>query len=73
MIADYNKNANLFERCINFIERVFPGAKDFALKGMNYGASWKVASTPFIIEENGEIIAHAGVVPMERYEVAQTS
>lgn len=64
MIADYNKDPNLFEKCITFINTIFPGAKEFALKGMHYGASWPETSIPFIIEKNDEMIAHAGVLPL---------
>jgi predicted acetyltransferase len=64
MIADYNKDRNLFEKCITFINTIFPGAKEFAIKGMQYGASWAETSIPFIIEKDNEIIAHAGVLPL---------
>lgn len=64
MIADYTKDPKLFERCINLINEAFPGCKEFALNGMKYNASWPEVSTPFIIEEHGEIIAHAGVWPI---------
>jgi len=64
MIADYAKDPILFERCINLINEVFLGCKEFALNGMKYKASWPEVSTPFIIEEQGEIIAHAGVWPI---------
>ena len=61
MIADYAKDPELFESCINLINECFPGCKEFALNAMKYGASWPEASIPFIIEEQGKIIAHAGV------------
>lgn len=64
MIADYAKDPKLFERCINLIDECFPGCKEFALNGMKYNASWPEVSRPFIIEEHGEIIAHAGVWPI---------
>lgn len=64
MISDYAKEPKLFERCINLIDAIFPGCKEFALKGMQYKASWAECSTPFIIEGQGEIIAHAGVWPI---------
>jgi predicted acetyltransferase len=64
VIANYAKEPQLFERCIHLIDAVFPGCKEFALKGMQYQASWAECSTPFIIEDQGEIIAHAGVWPI---------
>ncbi|HXH54269.1 MAG TPA: GNAT family N-acetyltransferase [Gammaproteobacteria bacterium] len=64
MIAEYAKDPELFERCINLINGIFPGCKEFALNGIKYMASWSEGSTPFIIEEQGEIIAHAGVWPI---------
>ncbi|MBI2792215.1 MAG: GNAT family N-acetyltransferase [Gammaproteobacteria bacterium] len=63
MMADYSKDKALFEKCITFIDEIFPGCKEMALRGINYGASWKECSTPFIIEHQGEVIAHAGVWP----------
>lgn len=64
MISDYSKDKNLFENCISFIDGIFPGCKEFSLKAMNYGASWPEASTPFIIEEKGKILAHVGILPL---------
>lgn len=64
MIADYTNNPQLFERCINLIDEVFPGCKEFALQGIKYKASWPDGSIPFIVEKDGEIIAHAGVWPL---------
>lgn len=64
MIADYAKDPQFFERCINLINECFPGCKELALNGMKYEASWTAASIPFIIEEQGEIIAHAGIWPI---------
>lgn len=64
MIADYTNNPKLFEQCITLIDDIFPGCKAGALTGIQYGASWREASTPFIVEEEEEIIAHAGVWPI---------
>jgi GNAT superfamily N-acetyltransferase len=64
MIANYANDPQLFDRCMNLINAVFPGCEDFARFGMKHNASWSSASTPFIIEEKGEIIAHAGVWPL---------
>jgi len=64
MIADYAKDPELFEHCINLINEVFPGCKEMALEGIKYNASWPESSTPFIIKDQGEIIAHAGVWPI---------
>ena len=64
MIADYFKSPELFDRCITLIDEVFPGCKELALKGMKYQASWSETSTPFVIEEKDEIIAHTGVWPI---------
>ena len=70
MLANYN-SPGLFERCISFIDSVFPGCKELAYKGMKYNASWaKIgvtakASTPFITEQNNEIVAHLGLIPLD--------
>lgn len=64
MLANYN-SPGLFERCISFIDTVFPGCKELAYKGMKYNASWAKASTPFITEQNNEIVAHLGLIPLD--------
>lgn len=64
MIASYADDPKLFQRCIKLIDEVFPGCKEFAKNGIKYNASWSEGSTPFIVEKNGEIIAHAGVWPL---------
>lgn len=64
MIADYSKDKALFEKCITFVDEIFPGCKQFALKGMHYGAFWSDASIPFVIEDKGKIVAHVGVLPL---------
>lgn len=64
MRANYAKDPALFPRCMDLIEEVFPGCKEFARYGEKYNASWKEASTPFIVEKKGEIIAHTGVWPI---------
>ncbi|MGE3319482.1 MAG: GNAT family N-acetyltransferase [Candidatus Berkiella sp.] len=64
MIADYNKDKSLFGNCIGFLDEIFPGCKEFALKGIQYGASWPNSSIPFIVEEQGKIVAHIGILPL---------
>lgn len=64
MIANYANNPKLFEQCIHLIDEVFPGCKECALNSEKYQASWREASTPFIVEKDGEVIAHAGVWPI---------
>jgi predicted acetyltransferase len=64
MMNDYLSDSKLFERVINTVNEVFPGSKNFALQGIQYKAAWDKTSIPFIIEEHGEIIAHAGVIPL---------
>lgn len=64
MIDNYTNNSKLFDSCLNLIDEAFPGCKEFALNGIKYNASWKEASTPFILKDKDEIIAHAGVWPI---------
>ncbi len=64
MIDNYTNNSELFDSCLNLLDESFPGCKEFALNGIKYNASWKKASTPFILKEKDEIIAHAGVWPI---------
>ncbi len=35
------------------------------MNGIKYGARWDKNSLPFIIENNGEVIAHLGVIPLD--------
>lgn len=65
MLANYATDPTLFIRCMNLIDSVFPGVKNMAITAMKYDACWDKDSTPFLIEENGEIIAHLGVIPLE--------
>lgn len=65
MIANYSDNPDLLDRCLNLMDESFPGCKKYALKGIKYGAFWDKSSTPFIIEQDGELIAHAGVWPIK--------
>lgn len=64
MIDSYDNNPKLFNDCLNLMDGAFPGCKEFALNGIKYNAFWSKASTPFIIKEEKEIIAHAGVWPL---------
>ena len=64
MIDHYDNNPELFDLCLNLLDESFPGCKEFALTGIQYHASWKKASTPFILKDKNEIIAHAGVWPI---------
>jgi len=58
MIDNYTNNYQLFDDCLNLIDEAFPGCKEFALNGIKYNACWNKASIPFLIKEEGEIIAH---------------
>lgn len=64
MIANYASHPKLFDLCLNLLDESFPGCKEFALTGIKYDACWNKASTPFIIKEKEEIVAHAGVWPI---------
>lgn len=64
MIDSYVNNPNLFDACLDLIDEAFPGCKEFALNGIKYNANWNRASTPFILKEKNEVIAHAGVWPI---------
>ncbi|MDR3668010.1 MAG: GNAT family N-acetyltransferase [Ignavibacteriaceae bacterium] len=64
MQKNYAKNPALFDRCIYLIDEIFPGCKSFAMNGMKYKATWSENSTPFIVEDKNDVIAHAGVWPI---------
>src|ERR1700730_3744815 len=65
MLANYVADPTLFERCITLIDSIFPGIKSTAMRGIHYNACWDKVSVPFIIEHQGEIIAHLGVIPFD--------
>lgn len=65
MLANYATDITLFDRCINLVDSIFPGIKNAAMTGIKYNARWDKISSPFIIEQNGEIIAHLGVIPLD--------
>jgi len=65
MLANYAVDPTLFARCIDLIDSIFPGIKKIAITGMKYHACWDKNSSPFIIEEKGEIIAHLGIIPLD--------
>lgn len=64
MQLNYANDSELFGRCINLIDEVFPGCKTFASTGMKYKASWSESSTPFVVEDKNNVIAHAGLWPI---------
>jgi len=65
MLANYANDPTLFKRCIRLIDSVFPGVENVAMTGMKYDACWDKISLPFIVEDNGEVIAHLGLIPLE--------
>lgn len=64
MQVDYAKDSALFNRAVELIDEVFPGAKKMIAYGNALGARWSEASIPFIFEKQNNIIAHLGIVPI---------
>jgi predicted GNAT family N-acyltransferase len=64
MIESYVNNPGLFTECLDLLNEAFPGCKEFALNGIKYGAYWNKVSTPFVIMENNQVVAHAGIWPI---------
>lgn len=62
MQANYLSDPNLYPSCCHLIDNVFPGAGVLFDTGISLGADLKRISTPFIIEQQGSIIAHVGVI-----------
>jgi len=58
------KDSVSFERCVNLINQVFPGAKSMIDQGTELGANWSDAYIPFVIEKKGTLVAHLGIVPL---------
>lgn len=65
MLANYATNPTLFMRCMNLMDSIFPGVKSMALTAAKYHACWDKESTPFVIEKDGEVIAHLGIMPLQ--------
>jgi predicted N-acetyltransferase YhbS len=53
-----------FKRAVILINQVFPGAKNMISQARELGANWQDASSPFVIEKKGNLIAHLGIVPL---------
>ncbi|MGE3320420.1 MAG: GNAT family N-acetyltransferase, partial [Candidatus Berkiella sp.] len=64
MQVNYAKDSALFNRVVKLINEVFPGAKQMIAYGDALGAHWSEASIPFVVEKQGNIIAHLGIVPI---------
>lgn len=65
MIADYALDSTLYEQCLTLIDSCFPGIKAEADKGRAHNAYWDKSSTPFIVRQGQEIIAHLGLLPFD--------
>lgn len=65
MIADYALDSTLYEQCLTLLDSCFPGVKAMADKGRIHNAYWDKSSTPFIVREGQEIIAHLGLLSFD--------
>lgn len=65
MIADYTLDSTLYEQCLTLLDSCFPGVKAMADKGRTHNAYWDKSSTPFIVRQGQEIIAHLGLLPFD--------
>ena len=65
MKANYLSEPNLYNECMLLMDSCFPGVKVMADKGKMHNAHWDKSSTPFIMRQNHEVIAHLGILPFE--------
>ncbi len=65
MKANYLSDPDLYNECMTLMDSCFPGVKGMADKGREHNAYWDKSSTPFIMRQNHDVIAHLGILPFE--------
>lgn len=68
----YRFDATLGDRVFDLLEVVFPGVGAGRANGAAFGAAWESASTPFVAERSGRIVAHVGLMPMPLHARGRT-
>jgi N-acetylglutamate synthase-like GNAT family acetyltransferase len=64
MRKSFDTDPTLFGRLFELLDQVFPGVLGVAVNARALGAPWESASTPFVREENGRVLAHVGVIEL---------
>lgn len=58
----YADDPALAPRVFTLLDEVFPGVADRHARAVQLGGAWQACSTPFVIEEEGRVVAHVGLV-----------
>lgn len=64
MRASFASDPSLSPRLFDLLDEVFPGILRAKEEGARLGASWESVSTPFVLEEGGRVLAHAGLIAL---------
>jgi len=62
--CSYADDASLGDRVFDLLDVVFPGIRAARAWGEAFGARWESASTPFVAQERGRVVAHVGLLPL---------
>lgn len=68
----FSEDPTISKRLFNLLETIFPGLSSLAEIGRVLGASWEVASTPFIRFHGDIAITHVGVLEIPMQLMGQT-
>ena len=55
------------------LDRVFPGLEQAAEDARTLGAHWESVSTPFTLEQQGQVVAHVGVIELSLVLLGETA
>ena len=64
MRKSFATDSTLFDRLFALLDQVFPGVLGVAINARALGGSWESASTPFLREKNGKVLAHVGLIEL---------
>ena len=65
----YPSEPTLGNRVFDLLDITFPGIREARANGEAFGARWEDASTPFIVESAGNVIAHVGLLSIPLHVV----
>lgn len=61
---DHAREPGLCDRVFELLEEPFPGVSLARRAAEQFGAPWEAASTPFVIEVDGELVSHVGLLEL---------
>ncbi len=62
--ASYQTDPRLCDRVFSLLEPTFPGVGRSRHNAEAFGARWEDVSTPFVVEHQGRVVCHVGLMPM---------